>query len=95
MIAVFFRVMNPRGKPSGYVGFAAAKDKQSLLWVIDEFCDPYNVEIQTAHKFGMCVQHEDIENKGFQLDKLETSEELPNPHEGKWRKPKWKSSNVP
>jgi hypothetical protein len=99
MIAVYFRHMGQTDHgygPTGFVGLAVAQNKLDLFWVIDEFCDPYRVELRTAHSGGMCVhltETSEDEDEDSDRSEWETSEMLPNPFHSynKWRKPKWGS----
>jgi hypothetical protein len=97
MIAVYFRHMGQTAQgygPTGFVGLAVAQNKSDLFWVIDEFCDPYRVEVQTARKGGMCVhltETGDDDDEDPERSNWETSGMLPDPFHTyeKWRKPKW------
>ena len=87
MTAYYFRVIED-GKPNGWVGFVMAYDMHQLFWTIDEFVDPYAVEIQTAKVAGYCyhqkVDGDDVTNTGYEF-----SQQEPFWDEGKWRKPLW------
>ena len=88
MTAYYFRVMQD-GKPNGWVGFAMAESMQHLFWTIDEFVDPYSVEIKTAKTAGYCYHLE----KKYEDEWTETGHEFsghePDWDEDKWRKPVW------
>tara|TARA_R110000868_G_scaffold272773_2_gene532009 strand:+ start:2298 stop:2573 length:276 start_codon:yes stop_codon:yes gene_type:complete len=61
MMAYYFRAMNEDG-PTGWVGFVMCRTKKELFWGIDEFIDPYSVQIKKAHGAGYCrllVEDED------------------------------------
>jgi len=85
MIAYYFRQIE-NGKPTGWIGFVVAPDLKNLFWMVDEFLDPYSVEIKTANSGGYCkfwdVDREESSN-------YENSEFQPYPDESGWRKPKW------
>ena len=85
--ACFFRFLNDDHQPTGWVGFAMADDQEGLMWVIDEFGDPYSVEVMTADRFAYCVQvsedDEEMTTEGHQ-----TNEQFP-PTRGRWREPIW------
>jgi len=88
MTAYYFRVMQD-GKPNGWVGFAMAESMQHLFWTIDEFVDPYAVEIQTAKVAGYCYHMEIDGDDEVTHSDHEHSEHEPFFDEGKWRKPVW------
>ena len=88
MIAYYFRVIDD-------------ENKHMLYFTIDQFCDPYGVEIKTAHRGGYCKQVEHTyypedsehgEEDVYEESKFEFAEEEPliNDDEG-WRKPVWPS----
>jgi hypothetical protein len=76
------------GKPNGYVGFAMASSTKELFWAIDEFVDPYAVEIQTAKNAGYCFKlnhnKDDVESSDYEI-----SINQPFDYDGNWRKPIW------
>jgi len=80
MTAYYFRVVK-KEKPNGWVGFVMAPTLQHLFWAIDEFVDPYAVEIQTAKIAGYCFH--------LELGGQEFSEHEPSWDIGKWKKPIW------
>ena len=47
MPAYYFRVMTD-DKPNGWIGFACVESKDQLYFAIDEYCDPYSVQIKNA-----------------------------------------------
>jgi hypothetical protein len=88
MTAYYFRVVED-GKPNGWVGFVVAPTLQHLFWAIDEFVDPFAVEIQTAKFAGYCY-HMEINGDDVVVSKHETSESDKLFFESKrWRKPIW------
>jgi len=87
MTAYYFRVVED-GKPNGWVGFVMAPTVQELFLAIDEFVDPYAVEIQTANTAGYCY-HMEIDGDDVETSKYETSELEPFFDRPKWRKPVW------
>jgi hypothetical protein len=87
MTAYYFRVV-VNGKPNGYVGFAMAESMQHLFWTIDEFVDPYAVEIQTAKVAGYCY-HMEIDGDEVITSEHEHSQHEPFFDDYKWRKPVW------
>ena len=87
MSAYYFRVMED-DKPNGYIGFVYAESKHDLFYVIDEFCDPYSVQIKKAHYGGYC-RFLDFEKDEFDKEQNEFSEGEPLLEEGGWRDPKW------
>jgi hypothetical protein len=87
MTAYYFRVIQD-GEPNGWVGFAMAETMHHLFWTIDEFVDPYGVEIQTAKTAGYCY-HMAIDGDDVTNSKHEFSEHQPFFDDGKWKKPVW------
>jgi hypothetical protein len=91
--AYFFRFVDDEG-PTGYVGFAYAKTKAELFWMIDEFGDPYGVELKTAPRgCGFCV-FQDPEDGHSQH---EISQSLPfrDLEKKGWKKPDWEGVLAP
>ena len=88
MTAYYFRVIQD-GKPNGWVGFAMAETMQHLFWTIDEFVDPYAVEIKTAKTAGYCYRSEVVDGWEINRSNYEFSEHEPFFDEDKWRKPVW------
>ena len=87
MTAYYFRVVE-EGKPNGWVGLVVAPTLQHLFWAIDEFVDPFSVEIQTAKFAGYCY-HMEIDGDDVTASKHEFSEHEPFFDDDKWRKPVW------
>jgi hypothetical protein len=87
MTAYYFRVIQ-NGEPNGWVGFVMAESMQHLFWTIDEFVDPYAVEIKTAKVAGYCY-HMEIDGDDVQSSEYEFSEHEPFFDDDKWRKPVW------
>lgn len=56
MKAFYFRFIGNDDKPSGWIGFAMAETIDGIFDVIDQFGDPYSVEIYAAKEAGFCVQ---------------------------------------
>ena len=89
MKAVWFRVIGiDEVVPTGHIGFAMGRDEVELFWAIDEFVDPYSVEIQKAKVAGFCFKAEESEDDVLFLDQEITSV-MPLPSEDGWEKPKW------
>lgn len=87
MTAYYFRVIED-GKPNGWVGFVMAETMKHLFWTIDEFVDPYAVEIKKAKTAGYCY-HMEVDGDDVTSSKYEFSEHEPFFDEDKWRKPVW------
>ena len=89
MTAYYFRVVEDK-KPNGWVGFVVAPTLQHLFWAIDEFVDPYVVEIQTAKFAGYCY-HMKIDSDDVINSEHQTSQSEPFFSENNkwWRKPIW------
>ena len=65
------------GQPNGYMGLVFAQNKSDLFWQIDEFVDPYAVEVQKAYIGGYCklltkISEEDIKT-GAQLGQAKSN----------------------
>lgn len=74
MITVFFRVTCGDLCPKNYVGLAAAKNGADLFWLIDEFIDPYSVEIAKASKAGVFFETKINEESGLTYPRRKRSE---------------------
>jgi len=92
MVAYWFRFVNAENKPTGYIGLAVGKNIEDILWQIDEFGDPWSVQIQSVRWGGMCWK----ENKSTDpdednySDEYEVTEYSPDPWADKgWKTPKW------
>lgn len=88
MKAVWFRVVGIDGMPTGHVGFAMGRVEVELFWAIDEFADPYSVEVKKAKVAGFCFKAEEDEEDILYLDQ-EITESMPSPYEDGWEKPEW------
>lgn len=87
MIAYFFRFIGDKGKPTGWVGFALAADKEDMIWRIDEFGDPYCCQIKSTTHFSWAAQCSDDEEESY--EKHEFCELAPTPSDDGWRDPPW------
>lgn len=97
MIAYYFRVVS-KGEPTGWYGKVFAENRQQLFWVIDEFVDPYSVEIKAVKFGGYCLKIEyfagedgdlEIEEKEFEFsDHYEMYETI------NWKKPNWEGCGL-
>ena len=85
MTAYYFRVVE-NGKPNGFAGLVVAPTLQHLFWAIDEFVDPYLVEIQTAKFAGYFYQMKIDE---YRINVSDYEIEPFYSRKGKWRKPVW------
>ena len=88
MRAVYFRFVYSDKKPTGWIGMAVARNDLELFWAIDEFGDPYSVQIKEAVHGGLCVHTLD----DTRASNYEVSEEVPeiNKRNG-WTTPRWPS----
>ena len=90
MIAYYFRTIDEDGKPTGYMGMAFGQSKEEVFWAIDEFCDPFNVEILTARRGGYCrrieVDGEDHISHDYEIS---DTEPIHGDESYNWRRPKW------
>jgi hypothetical protein len=88
MTAYYFRALDEEGSPNGWIGFVMAEDRKQLLWAIDEFIDPYSVEIKTAYNAGYCYRIDQdgdyVAAKDYEISELE-----PMIDDSGWRKPNW------
>jgi hypothetical protein len=90
MIAYYFRTIDEKGKPTNWMGMAFAQSKEELFWQIDEFCDPYSVEIMTARRGGYCRRIEIDGDEHLSHDhEISEDEPLFDDESYPWRKPKW------
>lgn len=93
MIAYWFRLME-EGKPNGYVGMAVAYNMRGVFWQIDQYCDPFAVEVKSVQSGGFCTREGvgwSESNEAFYSGRteFETAEQMPFSWEKKWRKPSW------
>jgi hypothetical protein len=73
-ICYAFRCLDTKGEQMGYVGFAYAKNMLELFWEIDQFYDPYLVEIKELKSSSMCMKIIDInEFDNYELGERFTS----------------------
>lgn len=56
MKAFYFRFIGSNGVPVGWIGFAMADTMDEVFNVIDQFGDPYCVQLYAAKEAGFCVQ---------------------------------------
>ena len=103
MLAYWFRVIDGEaGKPNGFVGMAVAADMTSMYWEIDQYCNPYSVEVKSIRNGSFCsLEGLDWSEEGFELDivegkrgEFETSESMPFSWDDGWRAPAWGSGYV-
>ncbi len=85
MRAYYFRVIQD-GKPNGWIGFACVENKDELYFAIDEYCDPYSVQIKTATT-GSYIRLIDENGIEFPAEFSEYEEDIES--DG-WREPNWK-----
>ena len=85
MLAYYFRVIH-EGKPNGWIGFACVENKDELYFAIDEYCDPYSVEIKNAST-GSYIRLIDTEVRDAPSEFSEYEEDIDS--DG-WRNPNWK-----
>ena len=87
MIAYYFRVMND-GKPTGWRGLAIGSNMEDIMLSIDEYVDPYAVEIKTANAGGYC-RYFGENDESINEQTPEFSECEPSFDDKGWRIPKW------
>lgn len=88
MKAVWFRVIGQDGQPTGHVGFASGRDMVELFWAVDEYVDPYAVEVKPASMAGFCVKYVQ-EDEEVECVEHEITDRLPFPDDEGWKKPVW------
>ena len=89
MIAYYFRVME-ENLTNGWIGLVVGANMEDIFWAIDEFVDPYSVEIMPARKGGYCKFYD--EQDECVITKTEFSEDEPFVRDRGWKIPKWKKS---
>ena len=93
MVAYWFRFVNAENKPTGYIGLAVGKNIEDILWQIDEFGDPWSVQIQSVRWGGICWKERKSTNLGEEVrcsSEYEITEYSPDPLDDKgWKTPKW------
>lgn len=55
MKAFYFRFLDDSGKATGWVGLVVGQTMNQIFDCIDEYGNPYTVQIQAAKKGGFCV----------------------------------------
>ena len=90
MIAYYFRVAEEK-EPDGWIGLVVGQNMEDIFWGIDEYIDPYQVEIKTAHRGGYCrfIDKDEYGNYECDQSKSEFSQDEPLFDEKGWRTPKW------
>ncbi len=91
MTAYWFRVIGAEdGQPTGYIGMVVGASADDLFWAIDEFADPYCVEVATCNFGGFCL-HLATDGDEVTSSKFETSDRMPFPDDSdvRWRVPPW------
>jgi hypothetical protein len=99
MTAYFFRFVDDEDEPTGYAGIAFAANKKDLFWMIDEFGDPYSVQIAKMSQSGMCVKYEIPEDEEVDAiySEVEISERAYYGLTGDkraWKRPSWPELSV-
>ncbi|MFZ2736660.1 MAG: hypothetical protein WBI20_15025 [Burkholderiaceae bacterium] len=92
MIAYHFRFVDDDGEPTGYMGTAFTKTKDSLFWEIDRYGDPHRSEIKPATCGSFCckVGEQDDRTGDWGDDtEYEISESTPIFYTDGWIKPTW------
>lgn len=88
MIAYYFRVMND-GKPTGWRGLVVGENMEDIMLSIDEYVDPYAVEIKTAKSGSYCRYYDENSDEFNDANAPEFSECEPSFDDKGWRIPKW------
>ena len=90
MINFYFRFINEDGKPTGYIGYVQGTDARDVFERIDQYGNPYFVELSRSHGASYCkLQTEDgdeIEDSSFEFDE---SEPFATDKKRHWYRPTW------
>lgn len=86
MIAYYFRFINDKKRPTGWIGCAVARDKVELFWEIDRHGDPYRCVIQRARSFSWCAK---VHPHSLRYSQHEITDELDVLDPTGWRRPRW------
>lgn len=90
MKAVYFRVVLEDGTPTGHVGLVTYDGSKDLYLSLDEFVDPFAVEIKDADDFSFCMKVTNFGEDEIETSEYEIGEGVPDPYENNgWRKPKF------
>ena len=89
MKAYYFRVIDDNGKPTGHVGMVAGVNWSDIFWTIDEFVDPYSVEVKRATAGGFCYYLDESDEEDIQSREYEFGIQTPFPSDKGWKKPEW------
>jgi hypothetical protein len=87
MPAYYFRVIED-DKPNGWIGFAYVRSKDELFHAIDEYVDPYAVQIKNS-TFGSYCRKIDLETNESLHEQDEFAECEPCLESKGWRDPDW------
>ena len=89
MLVKIFRQIDEDGKPTGVRGFVVGRTMLEIFWAIDEFINPYETQIATPNRAGVCYFLEDDE---LDAEDHSISEELClcYDQDRKWRSVDWK-----
>ncbi len=94
MKTIYFRFLCEDQKPSGWVGFASAKTNQELFDIIDEFGDPYLVEICETKTAGFCFHWQPLDDESGDAVMSEIPELIESMpwvfDDENWVKPVWR-----
>ena len=95
MIACYFRFVDAHNKPTGYIGFAVAQNREHLFWTIDQYGDPFRCQTKPVESASYCKFQEideDQENDDFYIQESEYNFDGSEPmcNEDGWKKPNWK-----
>jgi hypothetical protein len=95
MPAYYFRAIDDDNLPTGFIGLACANSLAELFWCIDEFCDPYRIEVCSTRAAAICFNSkalvDEVGETCIEFADPEVSEGflLANHGDCHWRKPKW------
>ena len=88
MLAYWFRLMDGNGQqPTGYVGLAVAPNMRDMFWEIDQYCDPYQVQLKTVRNGSVCTL--EPEDDDAERSEWEASGWFPMSSDLGWRVPRW------
>jgi hypothetical protein len=86
MKAAWFRVIKD-GVPTGRAGMVFGRDDEDLFWAVDEYVDPYAVEVRPARWGGFCMLVGDGDNPNTEH---ETGGAFPGIEDNGWKLPSWR-----
>ena len=81
--------MQISGKLTEYSGLAIAYNMQEIFWEIEQYVDPYLVQIMPATNGGYCLHNGDEENDYKEIEISGHHVPSRGAKTAKWAKPNW------